>query len=263
MEPTDILPLLDAFPVISLNEMETVRLMDRTDTKFLTTLQRLPDILRQMGKHYRIQYNGNDRMSGYRTLYYDTEGLQMYHRHHAGKASRQKIRFRTYLSTGSSFCEIKNKNNKGRTHKERRPVETRLADHMTEDSCVLEFLHTHAACHPEDLLPQVETNFERLTFVNREKTERLTIDLHLRFRNYQTEKEYEEKDLVIIEMKQSGRSATFFRQLMLQMRIPPYRISKYCLGTVRTNSSVKHNRFKPKIRYIESLIKNTQHAAIC
>ena len=61
MEPTDILPLLDAFPVISLNEMETVRLMDRTDTKFLTTLQRLPDILRQMGKHYRIQYNGNDQ----------------------------------------------------------------------------------------------------------------------------------------------------------------------------------------------------------
>lgn len=43
-----------------------------------------------------------------------------------------------------------------------------------------------------------------MTLVNRDKTERLTIDTNIRFRNLHTGREQSLPDLVIIELKQDG-----------------------------------------------------------
>jgi hypothetical protein len=57
-------------------------------------------------------------------------------------------------------------------------------------------------------------------------------------------------------LKQDGNIPSYFKQVLLDMRIHPYRISKYCLGTMLTNPDVKMNRFKKKLRYIDKLHSN-------
>ncbi|MCF0207422.1 MAG: VTC domain-containing protein, partial [Bacteroidales bacterium] len=111
--------ILQSFSPISLEEMGKVKLMNRIDTKYLVTTEMLVDILSLIKDEYFVQSKNGTRISGYNTLYYDTPDLQMYLAHHNRKLNRQKLRARIYTDSNLAFCEIKNKNNKGRTKKKR------------------------------------------------------------------------------------------------------------------------------------------------
>jgi hypothetical protein len=107
------------FTPISLAEMEQVRLMNRIDTKYVTTPENLLILLQSMQDDYFIQEVEGLRNSHYRTLYYDTDQLEMYMAHQDGRRTREKIRMRDYLDSHLTFLEVKDKNNKGRTSKKR------------------------------------------------------------------------------------------------------------------------------------------------
>ena len=248
--------ILQSFPPISLEEMKAVKLMNRIDTKYLVDRDRLPDILSRLTGHFYVQELAGRRIAHYNTLYYDTPDVQMYHVHHAGKLHRQKLRARIYCDTDTAFCEIKTKNTKKRTKKKR--VELALKDfgNMLENPEIRDFVAKKLWYNPELLVPQVENEFDRITLVNMGKTERLTIDMDIHFRNRYTQKSAEVPHLVIVELKQDGNIPSFFKSVLFDMRIHPYRISKYCLGTMLTNPDVKMNRFKKKLRYIDKLHSN-------
>ena len=59
--------------------------------------------------------------------------------------------------------------------------------------------------------------------------------------------------LVVMELKQDGRARSVLKQVLFDLRIKPYKISKYCIGTAMTRPEVKQNRFKKKIRRINKL----------
>ena len=107
--------ILNGFPSISLAEMEGVRLMNRTDTKYTTTTEQLALFLKQLQKDYYIQEINGKRISPYQTIYLDTPGLAMYLAHQNGRRTREKIRMRSYTDSSLTFLEIIDKNNKGRT----------------------------------------------------------------------------------------------------------------------------------------------------
>jgi hypothetical protein len=44
--------------------------------------------------------------------------------------------------------------------------------------------------------------------------------------------------------------------ILLDNRVKPVRISKYCIAETLTDPSAKSNRFKPKVRIIEKTIGN-------
>ena len=112
-------PLLTHFEPVSLEEMNAVRLMNRIDTKYTTSIDLLPAILLSLQKDYRIQEITCRRNMPYETTYLDTEGRDMFMAHQNGRTVREKIRVRTYKDSGLTFLEVKNKNNKGRTDKKR------------------------------------------------------------------------------------------------------------------------------------------------
>lgn len=248
--------ILANFSPITLEEMSAVKLMNRIDTKYLVCTKRLPDILGLLQSDYFVQENVGKRIAHYNTLYYDTPDAKMYVAHHDRKLTRQKLRARIYCDTGAAFCEIKNKNNKKRTKKKRIPIEIgqfgNMLDYTEARTFVTEKLHYEVS----SLIPQVENEFDRITLVNKGRTERLTIDSNIRFVNRHTGQSAEVPDLVIIELKQDGNIPSFFKKVLLDLRIKPKRISKYCLGTALTNPNVKANRFKIKIRYINKLSQN-------
>ena len=103
--------VIDSFSTITLDEMKSVRLMNRVDTKFVTTIPRLYDLLEMAQSEYLMQEIGGVRSSAYTTLYYDTPKLEMYIMHHNGCLGRQKVRVREYVDSGQMFLEVKNKNN--------------------------------------------------------------------------------------------------------------------------------------------------------
>lgn len=242
--------------------MEAVKLMNRIDTKYVATLDQLAEILTLAKDVYFAQEIGGERIADYDTLYFDTSALDMYTAHHNRHLVRQKVRIRKYIGSPSkeyegqdlTFLEIKNKNNHGRTKKKRIEVEDQqVLERPTSE--VTSFMEKCCRYEWILLLPELRTTFRRITLVNKQKTERLTIDTRLVWQNQQTKQEKTFDRLAIIELKRDGNSPSPMLGIMQQLRIHPMKISKYCVGTALTNPAVKQNRFKVKIRKIEKLLR--------
>lgn len=300
-------------PTLDLDRIAAVRLMNRVDTKYLVDEALCMELLERAADQYYVQIIDDCRACRYATLYYDTPQWDMYHLHHNRRLTRQKIRTRTYVETGVTYLEVKNKSNKGRTHKRRMALDRSLFAAAATDTAAADFLRREARYAPETLSPSLATRFVRVTLVNRAMTERLTIDFDLHFDNVRAagggnkdmngcgdmdmnsrgNKDMNgRKDmntigpgdmdingcgnngmtgmdngfrpaaeashghtaslgrLVVIELKQDALAPSPMKQILAQLRVKPFKLSKYCIGEALTNPLVKHNRFKAKIRAI-------------
>ena len=300
-------------PTLDLDRIAAVRLMNRVDTKYLVDERRCMELLERAADQYYVQIIDDCRACRYATLYYDTPQWDMYHLHHNRRLTRQKIRTRTYVETGVTYLEVKNKSNKGRTHKRRMALDRSLFAAAATDTAAADFLRREARYAPETLSPSLATRFVRVTLVNHAMTERLTIDFDLHFDNVRAagggNKDMNgrgdmdmnsrgntdmngRKDmntigpgdtdingrgnngisgmyngsgpaaaasfghtaslgrLVVIELKQDALAPSPMKQILAQLRVKPFKLSKYCIGEALTNPLVKHNRFKAKIRAI-------------
>ena len=246
--------LIGSFAPITLEQMSGVKLMNRTDTKFVTTLERLRLLLQMAQDDYYIQEIDGERNMEYDTTYFDTTAFDMYRQHQYGHANRQKIRFRTYVSSHLQFMEVKTKNNHGRTKKKRIEV----TDMDVTDAVKREFLEKHLRYGVDTLQPAINNHFRRITLVNHAKTERLTIDSELRFHNLISGIDKDMGDLVIIELKRDGLVYSPVLEMLRQLRIHPHGFSKYCMGSALTNPELPVNRFKTKLRDID-IIMNIKH----
>lgn len=300
-------------PTLDLDRIAAVRLMNRVDTKYLVDERRCMELLERAADQYYVQIIDDCRACRYATLYYDTPQWDMYHLHHNRRLTRQKIRTRTYVETGVTYLEVKNKSNKGRTHKRRMALDRSLFAAAATDTAAADFLRREARYAPETLSPSLATRFVRVTLVNHAMTERLTIDFDLHFDNVRAA-DGGNKDmnscgdmdtigcedmntivlgdtdtngcrntdmngcgnngirgvdngsgpaaeashghtaslgrLVVIELKQDALAPSPMKQILAQLRVKPFKLSKYCIGEALTNPLVKHNRFKAKIRAI-------------
>lgn len=276
-------------PTLDLDRIAAVRLMNRVDTKYLVDERRCMELLERAADQYYVQIIDDCRACRYATLYYDTPQWDMYHLHHNRRLTRQKIRTRTYVETGVTYLEVKNKSNKGRTHKRRMALDRSLFAAAATDTAAADFLRREARYAPETLSPSLATRFVRVTLVNHAMTERLTIDFDLHFDNVRAadggNKNMNGRGdmdtigcgnngirgvdngsgpataasfghtaslgrLVVIELKQDALAPSPMKQLLAQLRVKPFKLSKYCIGEALTNPLVKHNRFKAKIRAI-------------
>ena len=242
--------LLNTFAPITLAEMKSVRLMNRVDTKFVTTLPRLMQLLEMAKGEYFVQEIDGERNSAYTTLYYDTPRLDMYIMHHNGCLGRQKVRVRQYVDSNLTFLEVKNKNNHRRTRKKR--ITVTGFDITGEQQ--REFLKPLCWWDVDTLQPALRNWFNRITLVNKAKTERVTIDTGLRFHNCMSGLDKSLDQVVIIELKRDGNQPSPLLAMLRDLDIHPYGFSNYCMGTALSNPSVKKNRLKPKLHYVERLL---------
>ena len=238
-------------PPITLEEMSGIKLMNRTDTKFVASIGQLHSfLLAVQGKYYIQEINGK-RIASYHTTYFDTDDYQMYRMHHCGRTVREKIRVRTYMDS-DTFFEIKNKNNHGRTKKKRISIEALETMHEEYDS-IIPFMDKHAWYRIEEVSPVIENWFNRITLVNFGKTERLTIDFNLHFHHLKSDKRDELKRVAIIELKRDGNVSSPALDIIRELRIKRSGFSKYCIGSAMTNDSLKRNNFKERLTMIEKI----------
>lgn len=247
----DFREVLNNFDKITLAEMDSVKLMDRTDTKFTFREDQLSYILQTMQDKYKSLEINEKRLATYHTLYYDTKQLDLYIRHHNGLLNRYKVRHRTYVDSNLGFLEVKFKNNKERTIKTRikkRDVPLEFSGD-TED-----FLKQETPFSPQVLVPVVWVNYKRITLVSKTTPERLTIDTGLEF--VKDGRTIKMKNLVIAEVKQDKKQGSEFIKLMKQLHIREGGISKYCLAIVNTQDKIKKNSFKPKLITLQKVLND-------
>ncbi len=244
----DFIGVTAEFKPISLVETKQVSLMDRVDTKFIFHRSALKGILRQALDHYRILEIETQRTLAYTNQYFDTGDRRFYSEHHNGKMNRTKVRVRKYDDSDLNFLEIKRKDNKGRTKKIRRGIDTFETD-LSEAS--KSFVNAQMGA---DLIlfPTLRNTFHRITLVNYHLSERVTIDIDLNFESQGEEMGFE--TLAIAEIKQArfDRNSPFY-QILRSNGINPYRISKYCVGVASLSPDLKKNNFKEKLMRINKI----------
>lgn len=243
--------------------MSGIRLMNRTDTKFVTNIATLRKLLKLAVWQYRAQEIEGKRQARYYTMYFDTPDMQMYTCHHSGHANRQKLRIRSYVDSGLNFLEVKTKNNHKRTRKKRTtmfdfdplaPARNIAFDSHDDNFKEYDsFLRENLWYKPEAMEEAIENRFNRITLVNNNKTERLTIDTDLCFHNIHTGNDCSLPELAIIELKRDGLVPSPILSLLNELRIKPLGFSKYCIGTALTNPDIRQNRFKQRLHALGKL----------
>jgi len=242
--------LLSDFEPVNLSEVASVKLMDRIDSKYVTSISELTPFLSLLQHDFFVQEINGNYLSKYFTVYYDTDENDYYRIHQTKKRSRQKIRVRNYVDTHTAFVEVKNKNNKGRTKKVRVSC---LPDREIRMNQFDEFLSDKSMFPTEHLSPHVRNTFRRVTLLNKQRTERLTIDVELSFQNQRTGNSSYLPNICVIELKQQGFIHSKAKDALKTLRIKLNGFSKYCVGCALTNPAVSQNFIKQKINYINKL----------
>lgn len=245
--------ILQQMEPISLAEMNAVKLMNRVDSKFPTNMETLLRMAPLWNKHFYVQENEGHRIAKYRSLYFDTPDALTYIMHHDRRLRRQKIRQRIYVDSNQAFLEIKNKKNTGRTRKKRIAIPMEQWGDLYTEQESADFIHERVWVTDKQLLPRLENAFQRITLVNMAKTERITIDFGITFHNHANGCDADVSDLVIVEVKQDGSLPSKFKDFLRDARVKKKGLSKYCLGMLLTDTPLKYNRFKSKVRYINKL----------
>ena len=246
-----IADILAQYEAISLDEMQSVALLNRTDTKYVLRESQLHTILQELSDSYWVLDMGHVRLNHYQTLYFDTPDFLMYQQHHNGQRSRYKVRVREYVDSDLAYFEVKHKTNRQNTIKSRYQ---QAALQIEIDKQADAFVHAHTPLDASQLEPKLWNDFQRITLVSKHHQERLTLDVNLGF--FWGERQAALPGIAIAEVKQvrTTQDSDFIRQIR-QHHIQPQRFSKYCAGVYMLYDGVKTNNFKPRILLVERLMQ--------
>lgn len=238
---------------MSLQQLDAFDFEKRVDTKFIFHEELLPALLQNLSTQmFLLEINGERIYDMYNT-YFDSEDLAFYHAHQRGMANRMKIRIRSYGKKGLRFLEIKRKNNRKQT------LKNRLRLHPGEgikSKRAIDFLREFAGIHPALLKQTFENNFKRITLANSDFSEKFTLDFQLSTAHGEQESDFQ--NLAIAEIKQPKYTVMSpFFEAMRKQKIRPTNFSKYCFGVMRNMPSVKQNRFKTTARKLEKIENGT------
>lgn len=243
--------LAASFTPISLAEMDGVALLNRLDTKFVMTAHQVWDALSGLQADYWMLEVDGQRLSRYHTLYFDTPAFDLYTAHVNERPERYKVRSREYASSGQAFLEVKHRTRKDRTIKQRIQTSRQLVAISREAGA---WLNGVAPVDADALEPTLSNAFLRMTLVNRQCCERVTLDLALAFAS--DTRRIALDGIAIAEVKMDGGSApSAFRMRMRAARVQPRGFSKYAAGVAMLYDGVKKNSLKPRLLWVEKLMK--------
>lgn len=246
---TQLERMINDYEGITLKEMDSFALLNRVDSKYVLTENQLIPILNNLKFNYRVLDVNGVRLNHYRSEYFDTPSFDLYYQHITRGRNYYKVRLREYVDSHLSFMEVKYKNQKKRTIKNRIVTQKPMDEFKNK---AYNFMENYYPFDCQELEAKLWNTFTRITLVSNRHQERLTIDLDLKFSN-----EIQEMGLpgiVIAEVKQERLSAkSDFIQLMREIGIRSTGFSKYCIGVSMLYESVKKNTLKPKLLMVKKL----------
>lgn len=246
----NVIDKLAEYDTITLAQAEKVRLMKRTDIKYVGRMSAVPKLLSALVDEYKVQIVSDDRYQSYQTIYLDTNDLSMYNEHRNKFSYRQKIRIRTYTLAGETYFEVKT-NTKGCTDKKR----IRIFPNQDWKNDAITFLAEVSDYKIDELQPMLVSKFDRITLVNRALSARLTIDFNISFHNIKCKTDINLSDFVIVELKCDKEECNEMTTLLKTVKLKQIGFSKYCVGMALTDLFAEHSEFKKQIEMVESVVK--------
>ncbi len=241
---------LSCFKTHDLTQQQQAELMKRKESKFLLSRHQLQKWITQLSDDYTLLQIDEHRQFRYQSLYFDTDDFGFYRMHHNGQLSRFKVRVRRYLDANLCFLEVKQKHNTSITTKYRIALnddsEFTSSDEFTQAYINHRFSSLKASLHVE---------YRRCTLLNREGTERVTIDTDLMFYSARNQRRCSLDNLAIIEIKcEHNTKRSLAYQQLRTSGILEASFSKYCIGLSLTHQqNIKTNQFKPILKRVKSM----------
>ncbi len=247
--PDCIVQAVSPFEKIELEALPAEILMKRFDRKFLCHKDDIAAFLKLITQDYQNITAAGQSISPYSSQYLDTADLSFFKAHHARRATRSKIRIRKYSNTGTAFMEVKMKNNKGFTRKER----TRVG---YNDSLLSSTSRTFLANYfPEEVLKSlgatVAIHYHRIALIDTVLNERVSIDF--RISTEQDGRSAHFGDVAIIEVKTDAIRRSPAVAALRSLSIREFSFSKYCLSMTLLHKNLKSNAFKPNLHYLQKI----------
>jgi VTC domain len=233
--------LLQSFNSFSLAELEAANLLERKDFKYTFAIKHLPAILQQLQPHYSILKINDYLYTDYITDYYDTDDFQFYMQHHNGKSNRYKVRLREYVQSKVCYYEVKYKNNKNWTSKQRQKISSLDVPIDQYTKAITEM----------PLCKKLKVQYCRITLLSNNNSEKLTFDINLSYSKEGSAVDYNQ--LCIAEVKSKTHHPYVFRQLIKELGYRTQGLSKYCFGIASLYHELKNNNFKKSFLYLRKI----------
>ena len=250
-----------SFLPISLQELDSVALLDRTEEKFIIPDFWCEEISKNLKLDYKILEIGGERQFRYNNLHFDTPDNICLEDHIRGRKNRFKVRIRSYSNSKISFLEVKSRNVYGRSSKMR----LQRSSEQWDDPLTIEEEQFLGDCVPfaSMLSPVLYSSYLRYTIASLHRGERVTFDTELEYTTLKGEKFIPLDGLSIVELKQEEKDRRsslhkIFRERS-DRRAPlgrTIRISKYVLGRLHTNKTLSSRA------YLESLKELTRASSV-
>jgi len=228
---------INDYRTISLDEIEAIKLMNRIDTKFIVASETMMRLLDELMDDYMVLEIASQRFGQYRSMYYDTDDLQMFYAHITGRLPRYKVRKRKYSQNGMQFLEVKHKKPNCKTLKKRLPLENEIGLNNS-------FVADNTPFRTKDLHQKLDSCFNRITLVNWERTERLTLDFNLQFHSFDGTVSPLFRHAAIVELKQDKRVESVIVRRLKDQNIRPCSVSKYCVGMLLLDNRLSYKMYK-------------------
>ncbi|MCH2188763.1 polyphosphate polymerase domain-containing protein, partial [Candidatus Gracilibacteria bacterium] len=254
---TTIQQKLSNFNSIDLSELNaSASFLKRIDRKFLVTTNQLCDILSDLSADFQALEIGDKRIFQYDNVYMDTPDYMFYHQHQNKLESRTKIRTRHYVDADMTFFEYKQKQD-GVTKKFRYQFPVGEHGQMTKGKERF-FEGVYQSMYDEKapkITPAIKTRYKRLTLVNTDGSERLTIDFDISTQDLRSKKATKTKleNLVIIESKSMSKTCKSIEILKSHGITQAKSCSKYSLGVVYSGLAEKWDTFKNTMEKIAEI----------
>jgi hypothetical protein len=227
---------------IGLGELDAVAaLLTRRDRKYVVPVDVAAQTVERLGDVSRVLDIDGRRRFRYESVYFDTPDGVSYLAAAHRRPRRFKVRTRSYIDTGRCLLEIKTRDRRGRTAKQRcpHPIERREALDFAGRAFV-------ATCdliggHGADLAPVLTTRYARTTLLVDSERSRVTLDEDLAAWTPDG-LTASLPGMVIIETKTAGRPSQADRVLW-SLGYRPARLSKFCTCLAALRPELPRNRW--------------------
>lgn len=252
--------MTDDLDAVALDELtERAALLTRVDRKYVVPLVAVDDLLHGLARVHggaRVLEVDGRRSFAYRSVYLDTPDLLTYRQAAHRRPRRFKVRTRSYLDAGEDWLEVKVRDRRGRTVKERlpwpdavpRPAPDRVRVVAGEETLAFtrDVLQAHQILPDElDLHPVLATTYRRATVWLPGQDARLTIDTSLECRALGGTAALPWR--AVVETKTAGGPSAA-DHLLWAAGHRPARFSKYATGLAAFDATLPANRWRPVLR---------------
>lgn len=234
------------FEPIELDELLALAaLQDRVDRKYVLPVAALTPILAALqGRARMLQIDGR-RGFDYESVYFDTPDVVCYRQAALRRRRRFKIRTRTYLNSAERWLEVKTRDHRGHTVKQR---QEHRYDAVDLPETAREFID-HVVVGAElpgtwdlSLVPTLTTTYRRRTLFLPGSASRVTVDTDLRWATADR-RDIDLPGVAIIETKTATTRPCEADRLLWRAGCRPSLISKYGTGLAALRPDLPSNKW--------------------